>query len=528
LVVDNQLLNYEEVRAKKTQLKSRPYFLNLDLMGLCNMKPYCAMCTIDVETSMNHKGMPVDEILDFGDFLDCAGELINCGIGEPTMHREFLRLVQEVAARGKMLGINSNGISLCPQLTDQLLPYVDSLKVIFSLDGATEETFRKIRGRQQFSQIISNIDYYCRKRKELGIKLASAVGLVFIIMRCNRHEIEEFFKLGARLGVDIIAFRSLNQFADNRVRNQNGFHFDYHKQLLSFPELEAVRLEGEKYAKQYGLTLKCQYQISEDESYDYFLPDEYKALGVPCSLPFRFILPYYDGRTVPCCYIGESYGDWRKEGLEAIWNSPRWQDLRAALLDGILPPVCLNAKSCPVTKAWSFQRQDRDRESLLELARDADGEGWRFDVANPFFHSCIVVGVHAPEYSEQEELHYCWLSSEAELKIPVPLVGEPMEVELKVKTIRPDILEKPISLEISLNDQPVQRVTIRNHVSQTILFSAPPDLGETLKLRICSNDFWVPGEHFAGSSDARHLTVLLHEIVVRKQKSVFVIWPPHR
>ena len=92
LAAANQKLNDEEVAAGKTELRSSPVTFNLDLIGLCNMKPPCAMCLnwVGEKGPRHHPGLTADDVKAFGEPLRLASDIINCSIGEPLILNDLV------------------------------------------------------------------------------------------------------------------------------------------------------------------------------------------------------------------------------------------------------------------------------------------------------------------------------------------------------------------------------------------------------------------------------------------------------
>jgi MoaA/NifB/PqqE/SkfB family radical SAM enzyme len=353
LVIENLKLNHREILEGKSVLQSTPPTFNIDLIGLCNMNPPCAMClnwSGDVGPR-HHKGLTLKDLEHFGDFARLAYNVVNCSIGEPLILKDLIPILQLFSRWEKELGINSNGIALTPTMTDKLVPFFDILTITFSLDAATAESYARIRGNH-FQRVIDNIAYYCQKRREVSPEgLPSKTGLVMIPMKQNRNEVVDFVRLAAKLGVDVVELRSLNQVEVNVRVSRGDFVFDYRQQMLSDQELEEVRREAEETAAQCGIFMDCQYQVSEEHTYAAFLPPEYRGLNLKCVQPWRFLLPYKNGDTTGCCYMGETLGNWRQTDLKDLWNSPRMQEIRKEMASGQLPKECRRYTSCPVVRA---------------------------------------------------------------------------------------------------------------------------------------------------------------------------------
>ncbi len=364
-VIQNKKLNDEEVLARKAILRSRPVTFNLDLIGVCNMKPSCSMClSFKDETGPRfHTGLTAADLTAFGQPIQLASEIINCSVGEPLVLKDLIPVLELLSAWEKPFGINSNGLALTPELTEKLVPYFEFLTITFSLDAATPETYARIRG-PHFVKVIENIAYYCQRRREAVPEgTAAKTGMVMIPMRVNRHEVSAFIRLAAWLGVDVVELRSLNEIEGEWRVTKEDFVFDYREQMLSNHELEEVLREAEKTAAGCGIILDCQYQVSEAKTFEAFLPEDKQEDKIKCIQPWHFILPYQNGETAGCCYMSRSLGNWRQESLEALWNSKRMQNLRKEMAEGILPGECRTCPSCPVVKA-SLAPPDKRAEKL--------------------------------------------------------------------------------------------------------------------------------------------------------------------
>ena len=76
-----------------------------------------------------------------------------------------------------------------------------------------------------------------------------------------------------------------------------------------------------------------------------------------CRRPWSLMYFTAHGRAIPCCiapfstrgYDGFTLGDATQQSLRQIWNGPRYQEFRRALISNEPPPACA---SCGVR--WSL------------------------------------------------------------------------------------------------------------------------------------------------------------------------------
>ena len=139
-----------------------------------------------------------------GPFFDNAVNLVNCSIGEPFMMRNFDELLEIFGRTGKTLEMATNGQILTERNVERLLGWPIDLYV--SLDAATPLTYSRLRN-DTFEKILRNLRRLIAAKGGRGA--FPRVHLVFMPMRCNVHELDDFVRLCADRGVDRLALRPL-------------------------------------------------------------------------------------------------------------------------------------------------------------------------------------------------------------------------------------------------------------------------------------------------------------------------------
>lgn len=379
----NAIDNRREMFARSTVLKSTPVDLGIDLHGVCNVKPPCVYC--DWDNFKEAEGDNVDVLFttetlrEYGAFYDNAASLINCGIGEPFMMKSLNDLLDDFGNRGKLLEMATNGQILTDKNIEKLLGRRVTLFV--SLDAATPETYRKLRN-DTFDKILGNLRRLIAAKGGRG--QYPRVVLVFMPMKVNRHEVDDFVKLCAELGVDEMVLRPLN-FSEGIGLDweRDGHHFVYQEQLLPFAEL--IRISGRvaELCKLHDVILNDQLDF-EGESMEELFADSYaegrrEALtatpeqpkvseappsrdpapspepmesigqeGIPiCEEPWRRLYILRRG-VYPCCYGQKPLAPMNR--WQDVWNSATLRGIRAKLAKGELHPYCADSPSCPVVR----------------------------------------------------------------------------------------------------------------------------------------------------------------------------------
>jgi MoaA/NifB/PqqE/SkfB family radical SAM enzyme len=432
----NSIHNREEMLAGKTRLRSTPPYLGTDMHGACNVKPPCVYCDWD-----RHKDLE-DEFVDapftgqtlaeWGPFFDNAGAMINCSIGEPFMMKNLDELLDIFGDRSKLLELTTNGQILTDRNIEKLLGR--HVYLYISLDAATPETYAKLRN-DRFETILDNLRrLVAAKGGRTGFP---RIFLVFMPMRVNQHELEDFVRLCADLGVDRMMLRPLNHADELQLDwERNGHQFVYQEELLPFSELVRISGRAAELCERYGVNLTDQLDFggrsmeelfregfeegrniattesspqvpgiagpsepqamtldeelspspiaNENESSPTLhasevtaAPAESEALGqdrVPiCQEPWENLYILRRG-ILPCCYGHSPLAP--MDGYREVWNSRPLQAIRRALAAGRFHSYCLRSTSCPVVRKW----QHRGRLPFLQDALLRARHQWhRFD-----------------------------------------------------------------------------------------------------------------------------------------------------
>lgn len=513
LIDANYALNLQEIEAGREILESRPPYFQIDMIGVCDMKPYCRMCTIDLSNTRAHGGLALDLLHSYGDFAERCLQMTNCSTGEPLLHRQLEGFLSFAQKHGNRFGFSSNGLALSPEKADLLLTYGDALAVNFSLDAATAETYAKVRC-DAWDKVLGNLRHFCNLRRELSADRHIDLGLCMIPMRLNQHEIAAFFDLGAELGVDYIELRPLIQFPANKIVTHDGFTFNYHEQLLTHAEIEKCRLDGVASSQRTGVRLNWQYETSGDDPYVLFRPAEVdEEVKAPCTMPWTFLLPYEDGDTVPCCYMANSVGNWREEGLENVWNGPVLQGIRRSLAQGELAGECLKSASCPIVKKM-YQSGRAERLATYLASATSDVGEIVLKVSDAGFQELVGFGVYEEEHGADGEEPFRWIADLGRIELPAPFAGRPFEIGLRLRAGKTDPRIAAATCRLSVNGLPVGEPQAATDDWVTRWLRIPGVEGDRLDLDFeCPNAF--SPKDFGHSKDQRQLGVVLAEIRLR-------------
>jgi radical SAM protein with 4Fe4S-binding SPASM domain len=260
------------------------------------------------------------------------------GIGEPLLNRDLVAIIAAVKRRGAHVLFNTNGLLLRPPFVERLVRSgLDELRV--SIDSASPETFRLVRGVNGFDRIIRNV----RRLTETKSALASstpAVSLWITGMRMNVIELPALVRIAAEIGVREVYLQRL-------VYSQRGLALEGQALYgrVGERELEAVRA-AERLAGQLGVALRGSGEAVPDKLLEGDAASSYRA----CRRPWSLMYVTANGNVLPCCiapFTGVDYqsivlGNIFEQSAEEIWNGPRYRAWRTSMIEGRPPDACAN------------------------------------------------------------------------------------------------------------------------------------------------------------------------------------------
>lgn len=122
------------------------------------------------------------------------------GLGEPLFHPRTLEWVSEVKSLGCQVELITNGTMLTERKTRQLIE--SGLDVLWvSIDGATPESYADVRLGAALPGVIANLARF-RKIRPGGHRPHPELGIAFVAMKRNIHELGELIKIARRVGAN--------------------------------------------------------------------------------------------------------------------------------------------------------------------------------------------------------------------------------------------------------------------------------------------------------------------------------------
>lgn len=309
------------------QLDYAPVRLDVENVSRCNY--HCTMCQVS-----DWPGLKRAEDMSFDDYkslIDRQYGLIEIklqGMGEPLMGKCYADMIRY--ARDRHLWVRSTTNASLLHLKDNYKHVIDAdiCELQVSIDGATSETYEKIRRGGKFTKVLDNcrlLNQYCR---DVG---RPRTRMWVVVQKDNVGELSQFPTLAADLGFDRLSLSlDLNDWGQDRWRAvndavdvQNSVDIDYAQELIDSGKERGV------------------------ETTFWFIDEKYNAKKPEtlCSWPFERLYVSSDLRIVPCCMVANpdivDLGDARN--LENEWNGAKISEFRKQHLRGDIPEFC---KSC--------------------------------------------------------------------------------------------------------------------------------------------------------------------------------------
>jgi MoaA/NifB/PqqE/SkfB family radical SAM enzyme len=125
------------------------------------------------------------------------------GLGEPLFHRRTVAWVAQAKAAGARVELITNGTLLTEKRSRQLIEAgLDVLWV--SLDGATPASYADVRLGAELPQVVANVQQFRRMRRGSHYPTPQ-IGIAFVAMTRNIHELPQVLALGRRLGASLFS-----------------------------------------------------------------------------------------------------------------------------------------------------------------------------------------------------------------------------------------------------------------------------------------------------------------------------------
>jgi MoaA/NifB/PqqE/SkfB family radical SAM enzyme len=322
-----------------------PSYVQIEPVGQCNLR--CQMCPIQFRRDGPPYGPPA--FMDFGAFTrlidQFAGlsELHLQGLGEPMMHPRLFDMVAYAAGKGIRVTTNSNLTLLSARRAALCVTSgLDALHV--SIDGATAETYERIRVLGRFERVTGNLELLLDARRRLGSGTPH-LHLVMVAMRQNLHELPELVRRAHGWSMESIFVQHLcHDFGEASLP-------EHYRPMREFVQDQTLLEEDPGRIERYFGEARA---VARELKIDLRLPRTRPRVHPPgtpgpkrCDWPWRGAYVSFQGLAMPCCMVATPdrihFGNMAEQGVAATWDGAAYEAFRDQLASDEPPEIC---RSC--------------------------------------------------------------------------------------------------------------------------------------------------------------------------------------
>ena len=284
---------------RKYLVWGKPYTFIIEPSALCNLR--CPQCPVGLQTLTRPQSNMLME--DYRQMIDQISDytwwLLLYFQGESFINPSIIDMINYAYQKQIFTVISTNGNRLAnPEFAEELAASQLG-RLILSVDGATEETYRIYRQAGYFKRVIKGTRQLVEFRKKMR-KRFPRIDLQFLVMRHNEHEMSDIKRLGKELGVDRVIFKS--------------------PQIHDFEKADEL------------LPLNPKYRRYFKTNGEYRLKGSYSGY---CKKIWYGSVITWDQKVLPCCFDKNAdfqLGDLNKNSFEAIWNDPAYHNFRRGVV----------------------------------------------------------------------------------------------------------------------------------------------------------------------------------------------------
>lgn len=344
--------NLYEAREEKTVLASFPTSLYVDVNLKCNLS--CPSC---FRSSPSNKGR-LWPTMDFALFEKIAHELFPTaykvtlsGGGESILHKNFEKMI-ELCSYYQVIPILYTNATTLNRERITLLARSGSVMGI-SIDGATKDTFEKLRYPAKWEKIIKILDTIKDVRDEIdNDEFYPYFGVV--IQRDNIKELASFVEMAEHYRFDLIKFSRLDLYypaLEKKKLDPEEADRELAK-VLEMATSKGIRLYVPDYGDT-GMSERVRYLKQQNTSFpikmDKNNPDRFvkypSSSSKYCQIPWSETLITPEGKVNVGCCAGFELGDINKNHFTDIWNNKLYKKLRRKV-NSNKPMSCCKYDTC--------------------------------------------------------------------------------------------------------------------------------------------------------------------------------------
>ena len=325
-----------------------PKVLYIETTNRCNLR--CKGCILYRGSWEPDRDLSLAELIRITDQLPDLEQIYLHGIGEPLLNKELPDMIRHLKSRNVYALFNSNGILLNDQRQQALVSAgLDELRI--SLDAASKRGYQKIRGSDQFEQIVANLKSLRLFQKQRRVTLPR-LSLWFLGTLDNISELPGLIRLAAEIGIEEVYLQRLVYFQDD-----TGYGVARAAKTLQEATAGSSELieESQHLASRLGIRFNASGRSEPATS----LQGETEAslAWSKCYRPMTLMYITANGNVLPCCiapfatvdYDSIILGNVFENALEEIWWGSKYNNFRKQHQTSAPPKCC---RGCGIQ--WSL------------------------------------------------------------------------------------------------------------------------------------------------------------------------------
>lgn len=306
----------------KHYILKTPYAIIIETSNTCNFQ--CPTCPTPHKLIHSRRKPEFMDLEKYKKIIDNIKDYVHIvyvyNSNEPLMHPNIIEMIKYAAKNNLHTMLSTNCSLLTQEKTEQLLNSGLG-EIRFALDGLDKVSFEAFRKGGDFALVKNNIEYFCRRKKELG-KKRPITTLQFILNKLNQDQIADIKKFSQENQIDKLYIKPfiLSEYAYNNQEIK-----DLSEKFFIDKDIDDEAVVYKK--DEQGLKPKTNY--------------------IKCKAVNNIFTVLADGRAVMCCFdlFGDYvYGEMDKISLKELWNSPQVKKKRELAYNRKLPlcEVCGN------------------------------------------------------------------------------------------------------------------------------------------------------------------------------------------
>jgi radical SAM protein with 4Fe4S-binding SPASM domain len=296
-----------------------PISISIEPTTSCNLR--CPECPSGLRSFTRPTGMLQEQVFTHAidQLAPTLAYLIFYFQGEPYLNPKFLDMVRYASDKGIYTATSTNAHYLTED-TARATIQSGLDRLIVSIDGTSQETYRQYRIGGSFEKVIEGTKNIIRLKKKFKSPTPHVI-FQFLVVRPNEHQVPEVYRLADRLGVDQVVLKTA--------------------QIYDFVNGSDLIPVQEKYSR---------YKKKADGTYVIK-----NSLDNHCWKMWHSCVITWDGKVVPCCFDKDAHhvlGDLNQESFSEIWFGDKYVQFRNSLLRSRKEiEICKNCTEG--TKVWA-------------------------------------------------------------------------------------------------------------------------------------------------------------------------------